>query len=113
MSPLNETSPGAGPDWSEPWDAVIVGGGLAGLSAAVYLGRSQRRTLLVDAGESLARWEPIVGNYLGFPDGLSGQQLLNRGREQARKYGVRTRSDRIRSVRKDGEAFLIEGSSVQ
>ena len=56
--------------------------------------------------------EPVVGNYLGFPEGLSGQQLLNRGREQARKYGVHTRSDRIRSLRKDGEAFLIEGSSV-
>ncbi|HTL61740.1 MAG TPA: NAD(P)/FAD-dependent oxidoreductase [Nitrospira sp.] len=100
------------PDSTEPWDAVIVGGGLAGLSAAVYLGRSQRRTLLVDAGESMARWEPAVENYLGFPEGLSGPELLDRGRRQAEKFGVHTRSDRIQRLKRDRDAFLVKGSST-
>ena len=52
----------------ELWDAVIVGGGLAGLTAAVYLGRS-------------------VENYLGFPEGLSSSSLLDRGRAQVRQFG--------------------------
>lgn len=43
---------------SDIWDAVIVGGDLAGLSAAGYLGRSHRWVLLIDAGESLARGKP-------------------------------------------------------
>jgi thioredoxin reductase (NADPH) len=92
------------------WDVVIVGGGLAGLSAAVYLGRSRRRVLLVDAGESMARWEPIVENYLGFPEGLSGQLLLDRGRAQVRKFGVPMIHDRIGRVRREGDAFLLEGA---
>jgi len=57
--------------------------------AAVYLGRSRRRTLLVDAGHSMAIWESVVENYLGFPDGLSGQSLLDQGRAQVRRFGVR------------------------
>ena len=94
------------------WDAVVVGGGVAGLSAAVYLGRSRRRALLVDSGESMARWEPLVENYLGFPEGLSGEALLDRGRAQVKKFGVRTAEDRIVRLRKDGETFLLEGASV-
>lgn len=97
---------------SDLWDAVIVGGGLAGLSAALYLGRSHRRALLVDAGESMARWEPIVENYLGFPEGLSGQRLLDLGRAQVRKFGVQTVHDRITRIRREGEIFLLEGTDT-
>ena len=111
LHPIDDSPVGDAPGASEPWDAVIVGAGLSGLSAAVYLGRSQRRTLLVDAGESMARWEPVVENYLGFPEGLSGQQLLDRGREQVEKFGVHTRRDRIDRIRKDGEGFILAGSS--
>jgi thioredoxin reductase (NADPH) len=64
-------------------EVLIVGGGLAGLSAAIYLGRARRDTLVVDAGRSMARWEPDVQNYLGFPTGVSGAELLRRGRRQA------------------------------
>ena len=95
---------------SDSWDAVIVGGGLAGLSAAVYLGRSHRRALLVDAGESMARWEPVVENYLGFPDGLSGRALLDRGKAQVRKFGVTTTYDRITRLTREGDLFLLEGA---
>jgi thioredoxin reductase (NADPH) len=106
--PTEDLSQGAGRPTAEMWEAVIVGGGLAGLSAAVYLGRSRRRTLLVDAGESMARWEPVVENYLGFPDGLSGQSLLNRGREQVRKFGVHRSADRILRVWKVEDGFELE-----
>jgi len=64
------------------WEAAIVGGGIAGLSAAIYLGRAQREALVIDAGKSLAIWEPEVQNYLGFPDGISGAELLRRGRKR-------------------------------
>ena len=103
---------GAGPITSERWDAVIVGGGVAGLSAAVYLGRSNRRALLVDAAESMARWEPLVENYLGFPEGLSGQRLLDLGRAQVHKFGVRTVHDTILRIRREGDAFVLEGAGI-
>src|SRR5687768_17246879 len=69
-------------------EVIVVGGGLAGLSAAIYLGRALRDVLVIDSGESLALWEPEVQNYLGFPDCIDGRELLRRGREQAEKYGA-------------------------
>jgi len=113
MSPhwKDDSAAGAGPS-PKLWDAVIVGGGIAGLSAAVYLGRSRRKALLVDGGESMARWEPLVENYLGFPEGLSGKTLLERGRAQVKKFGVRTANDRIVRILREGDTFLLEGGSV-
>ncbi len=64
------------------WDAVVVGGGIAGLSAAIYLGRGRRTVFVVDENESLAHAATSVGNYLGFPDGIDGEELLERGRRQ-------------------------------
>ena len=87
---------------SKPWDALIIGGGIAGLSAAIYLARARRETLVVDAGKSMARWEPDVENYLGFPHGIAGDELLVRGRQQARHYGATFVSDGIEELRRVG-----------
>jgi thioredoxin reductase (NADPH) len=84
---------------AKPWDAVIVGGGIAGLSAALYLGRAKRETLVIDHGKSLAHWEPDVQNYLGFPHGVAGDELLARGREQAMHYGAQFTEDLIEELR--------------
>src|SRR4029079_631531 len=70
-------------------EGVVIGGGIAGLSAAIYLGRAQRDTLVIDSGHSMAKWEPVVENYLGFAEGVSGQDLLTEGRKQAERYEVR------------------------
>lgn len=84
---------------NRPWDAVIVGGGLSGLSAAIYLARAERKVLVVDSGKSMARWEPDVQNYLGFPGGIGGQELLSRGREQAENFGAEFVDDTIGELR--------------
>ena len=60
----------------EEFDAVIVGGGMAGLSAGVFLGRAGVRTYLLDAGESSLRRVERVNNYIGFPDGIGGAELI-------------------------------------
>lgn len=84
---------------TKPWDAVIIGGGIAGLSAAIYLARAKRETLVVDAGRSLARWVPDVENYLGFPKGIKGEELLERGRKQAEHFGAQFDNDHIEELR--------------
>ena len=91
-------------------DAAIVGGGLAGLSAAIYLGRAMRDTIVIDNGKPMARWEPDVQNYLGFPAGISGSDLIARGRQQAERFDVAFAEDEIVDVsREDAGAFDLRG----
>jgi thioredoxin reductase (NADPH) len=92
-------------------EVIVVGGGIAGLSAAIYLARANRETLVVDAGKSMARWEPDVQNYLGFPKGIAGEELLRRAREQARRYRVKFARDEIASARAGAGKFLLRGGS--
>lgn len=71
------------------FDAVVIGGGAAGLSAAQALGRSLRRTLVIDAGEPRNRFAARMHNVLGL-DGVPPLELLARGRAEAAAYGVET-----------------------
>ena len=90
-------------------EVIIIGGGIAGLSAAIYLGRAERDTLVVDSGHSMAKWEPEVRNYLGFPDGVGGEALLEYGRRQAKFHKVAFASDEIKSVALRKEGFVLRG----
>ncbi len=86
--------------YGNPWDAVVVGGGVAGLSAAIYLGRGRRSVLVIDSGKSIANWAPDVENYLGFPQGIGGTEILSRGREQAKRYGAKFAEGTVTELRR-------------
>lgn len=88
-------------------DAVVVGGGAAGLAAAIALGRSRRNVVLIDAGEP--RNAPSVGahNVLGH-EGISPLELLARGRSEAEGYGVRIVPGRATGASGALDAFTIE-----
>src|SRR5215210_5798540 len=94
-------------DTDKIWDAVVIGAGIAGLSAGIYLGRAKRDALIISAGRSMAVWEPDVQNYLGFPEGVSGEDLITRGREQAGRYGVQFAEARITSVAGENGDFTL------
>ncbi|MFC8044162.1 FAD-dependent oxidoreductase [Nocardia sp. NPDC057353] len=74
----------------EFYDLIVVGGGPAGLGAAVYGASEGLRTVLVErtATGGQAGQSSRIENYLGFPDGLSGGQLADRARRQAGKFGA-------------------------
>lgn len=91
------------------WDAIVVGGGLAGLSAGIYLGRAQRTALVLDSGKSLAQWEPDVQNYLGFPEGVAGEELLRLGRLQVQRYGVPVVNETIIRASRQESSFRLTG----
>lgn len=69
-------------------DCIVIGAGPAGMTAALYLNRFHRNVTVLDAGNSRARWIPQTHNCPGFPDGLSGDELLERLRTQATDYGT-------------------------
>jgi len=74
----------------ELYDALVVGGGPAGLSAAVYLARWCRSVAVVNCDRpGRSDWPQVNHNYLGFPEGISARELVARGRAQAEVYGAR------------------------
>ena len=96
----------------ETREVIVIGGGIAGLSAAIYLARAQTDTLVIDSGHSMAKWEPKVENYLGFPKGVDGSDLLKNGRRQAERYGAEFSSDQIREIGRDERKFSLSGEKA-
>ncbi|MEU4157463.1 FAD-dependent oxidoreductase [Actinoplanes sp. NPDC026670] len=92
------------------YDLIIVGGGPAGLGAAVYGGSEGLKTLLIErqAVGGQAGQSSRIENYLGFPDGISGAQLTDRARRQADKFAAETISTReVVGLRTDGSARTL------
>ena len=87
-------------------DALVVGGGPAGLTAAIYLGRYRRRFLVLDAGASRCAWIPRSHNHPGFPDGVNGVELLQRMRSQAERYGAVVTRAGVETLARDGDGFV-------
>ncbi len=92
-------------------DVLVVGGGPAGLTAAIYLSRFHLRTIVVDAGRSRAALIPVSHNHAGFPDGIRGHELLRRICDQALAYGTIVVDDEIGKIGRDGAAFVTTGTS--
>lgn len=91
-------------------DCLVIGGGAAGLTAAVYLGRYRRRALVLDDGGSRLRMIPRTRNVPGFPEGIAGPELLARMQQHAARYGVATVRTRVESLRRlDGGHFEAQG----
>ena len=88
-------------------DCIIVGAGPAGLTAAIYLARYHLSIRMFDCGTSRASWIPTSHNHAGFPDGIHGEELLERMREQAAKYGALREPKRVTDLAKDGDTFLV------
>lgn len=85
----------------QPLDCLVIGGGPAGLTAAIYLSRYHLDILVVDGGKSRAAWIPCTHNHAGFPDGINGVELLERMREQARKYGTKIITEHVTRLERD------------
>ncbi|GEL93581.1 bifunctional NAD(P)/FAD-dependent oxidoreductase/class I SAM-dependent methyltransferase [Cellulomonas composti] len=91
----------------ETWDVVVVGGGAAGLSAALMLGRARRRVLVLDAGSPRNRFAAHMHGVLGH-DGLDPLELLARGRAEVAAYGVEVRPGTVDHVTQDEDGVTVE-----
>jgi thioredoxin reductase (NADPH) len=94
-------------------DCLIVGGGPAGLTAAIYLARYRRKVMIVDSGESRAALIPESHNYPGFTHGISGRRLLSLLKEQADTYGVAFCKSRLTSLERSEGGFVGEYDGIE
>jgi thioredoxin reductase (NADPH) len=95
-----------GEDSGGDLDCLIVGGGPAGLTAAVYLARFKRRFLVVDGGEPRAAWIPVSHNIPFFGEGIPGPEILARQREHAERYGARILAGRVAAIERREGGFV-------
>lgn len=81
------------------YDVVIIGAGPAGLSAAIYCARGRLNTLVIgDSAQSRVSKTDVIDNYLGFPNGISGKELVELGMTQARRFGAQIVRGEVVSV---------------
>ena len=88
-------------------DCIIIGGGPAGLTAAIYLARFHLKIRLFDSGSSRAALIPCTHNHAGYPEGISGKELLARMLEQAEKYGAVREAAEVTSLRLLDDGFGV------
>jgi thioredoxin reductase (NADPH) len=95
------------------YEVIIIGGGPAGLSAAIYTARARLDSLLIEkglVGGQIVNAERL-DNFPGFPDGISGTKLAELMHEQATKYGLKTTIAEVTGVRLEKELKVIETAS--
>ncbi|MDQ6767713.1 MAG: NAD(P)-binding protein [Candidatus Eremiobacteraeota bacterium] len=89
------------------FDVIIAGGGMAGLSCALFLARAQIAVAVFDRAQSSLRRVERVNNYLGFPDGVGGAELLDLAQRQAERFGVTFASADVTNVERGANGFVV------
>ncbi|RJO62925.1 MAG: thioredoxin-disulfide reductase [Dehalococcoidia bacterium] len=95
------------------YDVIIVGGGPAGLSAAIYTSRDRLDTLLIEKGITggMINEATQVDNFPGFPEGISGMDLTSRMYQQAQKYGLKDVNAEVTGIEaRDKHSFVVKTS---
>ncbi|CAN5287272.1 NAD(P)/FAD-dependent oxidoreductase [soil metagenome] len=97
---------------AKPIDCLVIGGGPAGLTAAIYLGRFRRSVTVIDKGWSRAEWITLSHNLPGFRLGVSGPAWLEDARTQARQNGAELQSGVVDTIEIDaGGGFRAQTAS--
>jgi thioredoxin reductase (NADPH) len=98
---------------NETLDCAVVGAGPGGLTAAIYLSRYRRSSLVLHTGDSRARWIPASHNCPGFPSGIGGREYLARLAEQALSYGAQISLGEVETARLEDDVFVLEAGDRQ
>ncbi|MDK2879550.1 MAG: thioredoxin reductase, partial [Thermoanaerobacteraceae bacterium] len=94
----------------EQYDVVVIGGGPAGMTAAIYAGRARLKTLLLEKTlmGGLATYTNEIENYPGFPEGNTGQGLMKLFEQQVKKFDVKIKLAQVTGVELEGETKVVK-----
>lgn len=90
------------------YDAIIVGGGMGGLSAAIYLARYGLKALVIEKGKGRSVWMQEVRNYLGIDPDVSGSKVISHGTKQAIDWGADHLRGYVEDVTDEGDTFAVK-----
>ena len=90
------------------YDAIVVGGGMGGLSAAMYLARYGLKCLVVEKGKGRSLWMQDLRNYLGLPPDTPGRAILNQGTQQAVEWGADYLRGYVEDVVDEGDHLAVQ-----
>ena len=93
------------------YECVIVGAGIAGLQAAIQLGRYMHKVVVIDSEDGRSNLCRGYHNILGWPDGVSGETLRELGKKQAAQYGIEFIKDYVIEAKKDQERIMVKTKS--
>ena len=93
---------------SHLYDVIIVGGGVGGLSAAIYLQRYRLSTLVIEKGRGRSFWMQKVTNYLGLPPDTAGRTLLQQGEKHLLSLDGDYLRGYVEQVKDEGETFAVK-----
>jgi len=89
------------------YDVIIIGGGPAGLTAAIYCARAKLKVLVIDKGESNLKKAHIIENYFGI-ESIEGKKLLEIGFFQAKKFGAEIKNEEALEIIPYSDSYIVE-----
>ncbi len=94
---------------AENYDTIIIGGGPAGLAAAVYTCRAEMKTVILERGllGGQVSLTDEVDNYAGFPEGVSGPDLIRKMEAQCRRFGAEIKTEGTTRIETDGGTKIV------
>ena len=92
----------------EEFDVAVIGGGAAGMTAALYAGRARLKTILIEKSliGGLATYTSEIENYPGFPEGIDGTELMKLMDKQFRKFGVKVKLTDVKGI-EDRQSYKV------
>jgi thioredoxin reductase (NADPH) len=94
------------------FDVAVIGGGPAGASAATFTARAGLQTVMIDADAGMTR-RAMLNNHLGFPEGVTGPELVDNGKSQAQKAGATVVAGKVVALESGGDGFTARTEDGQ
>ena len=90
------------------YDCIIIGKGPAGISAAIYISRSNLKCLVIGKSETALRKAKTIENYYGFEKPISGEELFRRGIKQAEEQNIEIKTDEVLDIEYGNETYIVK-----